>query len=434
MKITNIEETGCNDILRWAIANEVNLFDEPELIGLINNETSYTITFSDITFFELYRLTQLFRNRLKIIEEKEFIKEFNKDYLASLFRGKFHMDEDGNLDLAGDIPTSDLANRALQSFVNLALQLSGNSDIIQTGTVRLMLPMINRRFDVNIPIDFGAFLGCFDNNVDDLHRIFNRKYPSTLSQEVSREDSNILRLLAYKFVQSTALVRYTTKSEQLLKLIKYVPLGLSSAPTNKLYKIGTLGFRKYDSISRADYGCSLFNRLPNELWTQRTRRINLIDSKLKVDFAVQLPMQYLQIIENTLSNEILPIKYESDIQNIIENGLVFNNFKSDYPEDISEEEQQQFADIIESYSTRINEANQFALNVISLLLKDNENNDENSIISILPSIYATNAVFTINMEYKDIYLSKFNDVIINGLFKEMISLASSLSYDMSKTK
>ena len=49
-------------------------------------------------------------------------------------------------------------------------------------------------------------------------------------------------------------------------------------------------------------------------------------------------------------------------------------------------------------------------------------------------MYATNAVFTIDLEKKDLYLNKFNDIVINSLFKEMIGLASSLSYDMTKTK
>jgi len=432
MKITNIEETGCNDILRWAISNKVNLLEEPELISLINNETSYTVTFSNINFFELFRLTQLFRDKLRIIEEKEFIKEFDDNYLSSLFSGKFHLDKDGNFHLEGDIPISSLANRATQSFVNLALQMSGNSDIVQTGMIRLYLPMICRRFDVAIPIEFGAFLGTLEN-LDDLYRIFNENYPNTLSNEINNENSSIIRSIAYKFVRSTAIVRYTDKSEQLLKLIKYVPLSISSSNT-KLYKIGQLGFRKYDSHLRANFGCSLFNRLDNDLWTQRTRQISLIDSKLKVDFAVQLPMQYMQMIENSFSSDILPISYGSSIQNIIENGLAFNGFKNLDDEELSEEEYQQLTNDIEAYHSRINEANQFALNVISLLLQDNIHNDENSTFALLPSMYATNAVFTIDLEKKDLYLNKFNDIVINSLFKEMIGLASSLSYDMAQTK
>jgi len=76
MKITNIEEVGCNDILRWAISNKVDFIVEPELINLINNETSYLVTFSDVTFLELFRLTQIFRHKLRVVDEKEFIKEF----------------------------------------------------------------------------------------------------------------------------------------------------------------------------------------------------------------------------------------------------------------------------------------------------------------------------------------------------------------------
>jgi len=139
----------------------------------------------------------------------------------------------------------------------------------------------------------------------------------------------------------------------------------------------------------------------------------------------------MQMIENRFSPEILNIKYESSIQNIIENGITFSNLKN-VDESLDEEEQQKFVQEIEAYQNRINEANQLTLNTISLLLQDPYNNDENSSIALLPSMYSTNAVFTIDLQYKDEYLNMFTDNFINPLFKELVESASSLAYDMTK--
>lgn len=432
MKITNIEETGCNDILRWAIENEVNLQGEPEMINLINNETSYNITFSDINLFELFRLVQLFRNKLRIIEEKDFIKEFDNGYLESLFGGNFHMDEDDNIQVGGDVPVASLVNKSLQSLTNLAIQMSTDNDIIRLGTARMYLPMLSRRFDVSIPIDFGSFLTTMETP-DDYNRIFNKDYPNTLVKEIDQDNSSILRAIFYKFVRSVTMVKYSDKYEQLLKLIKYVPLQINSSE-NKLYKIGRLGFRKYDSHTHSDIGCSLFNRLPTDQWIQKTKQIGLLESKLNIDFAVQIPIQLMMQIENALDSNILPIRYESSIQSIIENGLAFSNFNSSNDLELDEEAEINFNNDIEAYTNRISEANQLTLNTISLLLKDDMHNDENSAFALLPSMYVTNAVFTINMEHKDLYLDTFTSDLIRPMFKEMIELGNSLAYDMSKTK
>ena len=432
MKITNIEETGCNDILRWAIENEVNLQGEPEMINLINNETSYNITFSDINLFELFRLVQLFRNKLRIIEEKDFIKEFDNGYLESLFGGNFHMDEDDNIQVGGDVPVASLVNKSLQSLTNLAIQMSTDNDIIRLGTARMYLPMLSRRFDVSIPIDFGSFLTTMETP-DDYNRIFNKDYPNTLVKEIDQDNSSILRAIFYKFVRSVTMVKYSDKYEQLLKLIKYVPLQINSSE-NKLYKIGRLGFRKYDSHTHSDISCSLFNRLPTDQWIQKTKQIGLLESKLNVDFAVQIPIQLMMQIENALDSNILPIRYESSIQSIIENGLAFSNFNSSNDLELDEEAEINFNNDIEAYTNRISEANQLTLNTISLLLKDDMHNDENSAFALLPSMYVTNAVFTINMEHKDLYLDTFTSDLIRPMFKEMIELGNSLAYDMSKTK
>ena len=70
MKITDIKEVGCNNLLRWAIKNGADLKRDTALISLINDETSYMVTFDDITFFELFRLTQMYRDNLAIIATK----------------------------------------------------------------------------------------------------------------------------------------------------------------------------------------------------------------------------------------------------------------------------------------------------------------------------------------------------------------------------
>ena len=63
---------------------------------------------------------------------------------------------------------------------------------------------------------------------------------------------------------------------------------------------------------------------------------------------------------------------------------------------------------------------------------DPYHNDENSAVSLLPSMYSTNAVFTIDLNHREEYLNKFSDNVIHSLFQELVESATTLSYDMTK--
>src|SRR5574344_259970 len=70
MKITNISEKGSNNILKWCINEKYSIKGNYPLYNILNGDLTYDVTISDVNTMELFRLTQLYKNELKIIESK----------------------------------------------------------------------------------------------------------------------------------------------------------------------------------------------------------------------------------------------------------------------------------------------------------------------------------------------------------------------------
>ena len=64
---------------------------------------------------------------------------------------------------------------------------------------------------------------------------------------------------------------------------------------------------------------SVKNSLKNMSW---------LKTPLYIEFAVQLPLYYMQILANSLPENELSITYQSSINDIVKSGLVFNDFIS----------------------------------------------------------------------------------------------------------
>lgn len=418
MKFRSIVDSGCSNILRWAIEKGADVKNDIQLQAIVNDETFFHVTITDVNFFELFRLTQAYRDKLKIIEEYP-AEVPSKEELSTYFKG-----EEEN------VPLSEYAHKVTENFMNLALQMSNDSDIIKSSAVRLFLPMITRRFTVVFPVSFTDLVNSI--TVEEAKELFTTDYPATLQDIVTKEDHSFRMAINFAFIKATWILKYNKRFDQYVKITKYSPL--SNETSDKLYKVGLLGLYKYNNISRGETRFNLFNATTADEPSEKTlSRIAKLKTPLQVEFAIELPIQYMQILENTFSQDVLKINYESSMTNIIDNSIRYNDFiLPEYDEE--EENTDEYTAVkneIEAYRVRIAEANQLTLNAITVLLNNNGEDglvDTTKVFSMLPSIYTTRAVVTINTENLEKYgsctepllIDMFNDMfdIINQLFED----------------
>lgn len=415
MKITNISECGSSNLLRWAIANGADIKNDRPLQALINAETFYHITIEDVNLLELFRLTQSYREKVHVRTEKK-AEIPSSEELSKYFAGEY--DVDGN-----KVKLTEIVEHACNMFINLALQMNADDDIIRHENARLFLPMISRHFDIDIPLGFMDLVAAFQTP-EDTALLFNNDYPKNLN-DVVLDESNpmVMNMILLYLIKGTSIIKYEDHYDQLLRLVKYAPL--RKCKDDKLYKFRLCGFSKYNNITRGEVRCSFFN-MNKQSMEDALKKVNALKTPLKVDFVVQLPIQYMQLIENTYSSEELPIAFESSMSSIIEGGLTFNNFISqEFDESTEEEKIQQYNNAIEAYNVRINEANQIVLNSIPVIINNGKDIDYTNTFAMLPSIYTTKAIMTLNMEYADMYLSHY-DATVRAMFQEMIEVAKSI--------
>jgi len=431
MIISNIKESGSNNILKWAINNGADIKNDIQLQSIINDETFYIVQIDDVNFFELFRLSQMYREKLRIVDEKKYDLPPRKE-LFQLFNGHHIPDPENKPD--EKVPLHELVEYSCQQFINLALQMNSDSDIIRPETVRLFFPMICRRFDVQIPVSFMDIVGTIPDE-DQTRKLFNSEYPDNLNQYVIESENNVKNLLYIGLMKSTSIIRYDDHYDQLLKVTKYSPL--KKVNTNKLWKARMSGFFKYDNISRGEVRCSLFQ--PNKITVaDNLKRMSRIKTPLKVDFVVQMPLQYMQILLNSFSREELNITYESSMSAIIDSGIHFNDFIShEWDENTENEEEKnailQYNNAIETYQNRINEVNNIVLNTIPIMLTNDGDVDVTATFAMLPAIYSAKAVITINMQYADKYMRHFDPTIVE-MFQELLEVCESIQEDINKSK
>lgn len=429
MKITNIKESGANNLMMWAVSNGATIKEDQQLQSLINDELFFLVTLSDVNFLELFRLTQMYREKLRILSEEKADVPLRKE-LILLFNGTYCPD---NNDQETKAPMYECVETVVQSFINLVMQMGTDDDIIQSSALRLFLPMISRKFEIQIPITFIDLVESISD--EEAARIFISEYPNTLHDIFDTENHGFMTMLQLAFLKATAIVKYNPRYEQYLRLTRYSPI--KTCNNSNLYKFGLLGFHKYDEVVRTEVRCSLFNP-DKDILGNVLKRLSKINTPLHISFAVQLPIQYMQMLENSFGRDVLDITYESSMVNIIDGGIVYDDFIT---QDIVEDDEESTARVedhnnaINAYRVRIAEANQLLLNAIPLLLNNDEDNDVDvtAVFAMLPAIYSTKAVITLNLEHSAKYLAHY-DVIIAEMFKEMLDLASSVIEDINRAK
>lgn len=426
MKITNIKESGCNNILMTVLKQNHSLFNDIALQSVINDELYYLITLDNINLFELFRLTHLYRNRIKILKE-DVAKIPDRNILAEYFPGSFKINNESD----ERAPLLEVAEHASQMMLNLALQITTDQDVIKSGVSKLFLPMISRRFQIQIPLSFIDFISVM--NKEECEKIFNKDYPETINTEIlSNQLHPVNNLITMQFIKDTSLMKYSDNYFKYLNAFKYSLL--NNSETEKIYKFALAGFSKYDNINKVEIRCNLYGADKDDI-IKKMKLMARLKTPLQVDFVTQMPIEYIQILENRFSNDELKISYESPINHIIDIGLKYDDFKTHEWDIESEDENElnnikEFENKISLYKTRIEEANRITLGAITVLMSDNENDiDATAAMSLLPSIYKTTNVITINSDNKDKYLSLFDIEILN-MFKDLFNIINSLQNDI----
>ena len=119
---------------------------------------------------------------------------------------------------------------------------------------------------------------------------------------------------------------------------------------------------------------------------------------------------------------------------IISEGLIFNDFIT--PEENNESGEtviEEFNNSINAYKTRIAEASLLIYNSISALLTDPDKNDITSSFALLPSIFSTRAVITIDTTKIEMF-TKQSDPLLGEMFKDIKEIAYSIISDISNRK
>lgn len=431
MNITNIKETGSSNTLHWAISNGGNPKSDEALASIINDETAFLVTISGLNFLEVFRLTQYYREKLRILSEHMADVPSNKE-LMEHFNGSFESPNNPGQ----KSPLYEVASAVCDKFMNLAKQMATDDDIISSRAQQLFIPMLCRKIDVQIPVGFLDFVNSISQ--DEANAIFTSEYPATLRNVVDADVHGFKTALLLNVVRSTQPNRYPKRYDQYLNMVKYRPLA-TKKDVKTLYKFGILGFRKYDNITRGEVSCYLSPTPPSaDALAESLKRMASLTTPLKIDFAVQLPLQYMQVIENYFPRDILQITHESSITTILEGGISYNDFiEPNIPTDTEDPDElealEKFNNEISAYRTRITEANQTLLNVLPVFLENDGDIDITGVFAMLPSVYTQKCVITLDISKAKGYMD-CNDPVIQEMFKAMLGMADSIIADINRSK
>ena len=419
MKVSSVQETGSHNLLNWAIENGVSIKDDPALQSIINDELCFLVGFDDVNFFEMFRLVQMYREKLRIIKEYQ-VGNPDMEMIQNIFPGE-HTEENGE-----KIPLSNIAKCSIESFINLALQMSGDQEAIPSSAARMFFPMFCRRFEVRIPIGVVELVSWM--KPEEADAAFG-EYPASMEKVILDPMSNVNMMLRIGFDRSTNIIRYDKDYDRYLQMFRYKPLSVYNHPT--LFKAALISFGNYDSINCADVRCSLY-RANKDMIIERMKKIANIPTPLKAEFAIQLPIQYMMLLMNNYSREELPATYESSMANIVDSSIDYNDFVV-LEEGADGYEERMTA--IKDYQVRIADANNVALNALGILLNQSPEVDIGitDVFSLLPSIYTTRAVITVN--YTKVHkFAEDSDPVIGGMFQYIANAMDNLYRDIVSNK
>lgn len=423
MKVTEIKESGSNNVLMWALHNNADIKSDIPLINIIDDEMHYIVTLSGVNMLELFRLTQAFRNDLRIVDQHHAGVPDVK-LLSTQFPGMF-------VDGDKQAPMSEVAEHVIQNFVNIVLQMSSDNDIITPGTAAMYLPMISQTYDVQIPVNFSYIINAFQSDKS-ATKVFNKEYPNTLSAAIEDPSSDLVHIIMLLFVRLTNIHQVNQRLEKYADYIKFDPL--NKLDGYKLTKVYMLSFSKYNPVSRDTVKCSLFN-ITSDYITSQLTSLGKINSQLEFEFAVQMPICVMQTLQNRFKPDMLKISYEASMSTILGSGLLFNDFVAPEMtpmEDGSDNDAaSEHNEAISAYRARLTEANQLVVNAIDMMIKDDQC-DITSAFAMLPGMYMTRAVIKFKENDVPTILKSVNSIaVLDDMFQTMMSMMDGVRSDIS---
>lgn len=402
MQVTNIRESGSANTLRWAIANNAELKDNLPLASVINDELFYLVQVEGVNFYELFRLTQLYRNKIKICN----INRASIPSMESL--GERFPGNEGEV------------MEVLSMFSGMVTQMLADNDIIAEGAAQLFLPMITTTFTVQLPFAFIDVLEAMTD--DEATKLFSAEYQRNLETICDGGNAHSLpRSILISIERNTSNIRYDGKYEQLIRSTKYFVL--KDYP-QKLFKIGLLGFAKFDNVTRGEARCNMFKPDP-ATFKQTMKQLSRLRSPLELSFAVQLPLYYMQLLESSYFPEDLKISHRSSINSILDNGLVFHDFQL-----VDGDEDQESS--INNYKVRISEANLACLKTINAITQSDAPSHAPSIFALLPPIYQSTAVITFLVDDLPL-LTQHSNPVIQEMFTEIQKISNGIVNELQRS-
>lgn len=394
MKVTSVKLSGCDNTLRWAVGNRADLKSNMPVVSIINDESFFLVTVDGLNFYQVYRLTQLYRNRLRI---------------SAVHRSQV---PSGEL-LADYFPGNEAkVERHLELLLGLVSQMISDDDIVDQGIPKLFLPMITTTFAVQLPF---AFVDAIDvMTPDEVTEIFTDDYLRRLEALPEKGAAHsLIRAIMIAVERSTGNIRYDSTYERLLQVTKYFPLKADterSAP----YRFGLLGFSKFDPIGRTVNEVNMFRADPDRVNAQMTG-LKRISSPLELSFVIQLPIYHQQILESMFSETGLKISYRSSIGNVVDNGIDLEHleFSSDNKE------------MVDNYRVRLTEAQLASLKLISEFTGSDDDFHPSALFSLLPPIYRANAVITFSEDRLPMF-GRVDDSVLRDMFLGITAVAAPL--------
>lgn len=428
MKITSISESGNNNTLRWALSKGANPITDPELTYMLDEELRYLVTFSDINFFELFRLTQNFRDELKIKNVYD-VDDLPLDALMEMFPEDIQVGDKTT-------PVGIIAKEITTEFINLARQMSADTDIIGPEARGLFTPMISRRYDVQVPIKFDDFVAIVGN---DDEQIFGPEYPDTLSKIIEKGYQNAAyREITEAFVRFTATLMYGKKYQKYLNALRYAPL--KGDKSKKLYHYGLVGFYKNEKTNNRQYSYRLMPPSSDENYKASIKEIARCKSPLIIDFAIQTPILYMQAFCNLFSDTELPVKHPSSMNDIVDIGIIFEDFITPVVEEIEDEAEaelimSEFENQVTAYRIRIGEVATKLMRTMEELITKTKNIGAPNIFALMPVVYGTRAIISLDMSKKDEFLARCegHDVVY-AMMKELFEMGRKIEIDIEDNR
>lgn len=417
MIITDIKESNSSNILKWALSNEADIKNDLSLLNFINDEMEYLVYIDDINFLELYNLTSYYRDDVRVIMRHPS-DGYQLDYLKTIFPGKITIDNN-------EVDIAEFVDYGIHKFTDLSLQLKADTLNMDPSISLMFIPMINRKFTVQIPVKFIDLI--MMSTPKEYENIFS-KYPDSLSSVINSNEIGFKQKLMMELVKIMDIKTYDKRLIQYLEITKYKALN-NHGENKTYYSPELLSFYKKDFVSKKKIYCSLFKStnidMINEMKLMRMNR-----SDLEVEFAVQMPMEFMQLLMNSYNNNLLEIKFPSSFQMIIKNAF---NFEYVISSRINSSVNIPY--VVGLYRKRMQEAYEENLNIVNILLNEYKNIDvsKNSIAALFPSIYTTKAILKFNTKNIPLFMDHPNP-FIKHMFSEIDTIISNLKGDIAKAK